>query len=354
MALPGVAEGWQARLVLDRGDVGIWRVAAAPVFPQYPRPEIVGLDDEGSCWVMVSYSGKWTPFRLLQDGKWLGAIAWGELEAAAPGTETYVGGAGGRLFQLRSYHDGALDARRIADFPGLEIHTLVAGDFLPRHPGQELLVLTSPGAMFLVSSRERGGVGGDFEITPLGELPSRIRDAVVLPDGHTVATAARDGAVSLLTFVDGKPQWQLIHRLQEGRGRIALGNQVSGGLPLLYSSADDGRIYRHAHQTDGSWRTTLLYRGPLGPRGLAAGRLAEDPEQEAVAIFGYSGKVELLTPVPGAAEKPWQSRTIFHDRARGHWLITAELHGGNQQDELFLSGYGGRIIMLRHEDRSSS
>ena len=60
------------------------------------------------------------------------------------------------------------------------------------------------------------------------------------------------------------------------------------------------------------------------------------------AIFGYSGKVELLTRVGDR----FTAETLFVDRDKGHWLARAELDGRNETDELLLSGYGSRIVLL--------
>jgi len=68
-----------------------------------------------------------------------------------------------------------------------------------------------------------------------------------------------------------------------------------------------------------------------------------DPEVESVAVFGYSGKVQLLTRGPGDT---WDVETIFEDRDRGHWLSVAELDGRNRTDEILGSGYGGRVFLL--------
>ena len=63
----------------------------------------------------------------------------------------------------------------------------------------------------------------------------------------------------------------------------------------------------------------------------------------ASALFGYSGRVELLTRAPGQA---WQTEVLFVDRDKGHWLCAGEFDGRNNTLEIFASGYGGRIVML--------
>jgi len=93
---------------------------------------------------------------------------------------------------------------------------------------------------------------------------------------------------------------------------------------------------------DDSWSSELIYAGPQGPRGIAVGRFHEDPDLESVAVFGYSARVELLTRGPAG----WELETLFVDRDKGHWLTVAELDGRNGTDELVLSGYGARVVLL--------
>ncbi|MFT6830868.1 MAG: hypothetical protein ACJAZN_001025, partial [Planctomycetota bacterium] len=170
--------GWDASLVLDRGDTGIWTVKAFPVFKQYRGPQVVGLDDAGRCWMMVSYSGKWTPFPTIEEGAWLGALTHGDVDPRVSGPELYTGGKKGNLYQIRTYANAATDHRLIATFPGLELHTIAAVDILPELPGKELLAFTNPGGMFLVTPN---GENGGFKTSELGRFPGRIRDALVLP-----------------------------------------------------------------------------------------------------------------------------------------------------------------------------
>jgi hypothetical protein len=130
-----------------------------------------------------------------------------------------------------------------------------------------------------------------------------------------------------------------------GFGRLALCPGSQPGSTVLYATRDDGVILRLA-QHEGAWERELVYAGPAGPRGIAAGRFDADPGVETIAIFGYSSRVELLSRSgPGA----WRAETIFTDRDRGHWLCAAELDGRNATDELLGSGYGGRVFLLARE-----
>jgi len=341
------AEGWRASLVLDRGEVGIWTVKSFQVFPGYGTPEVVGLDDKGRCWILVHYSGKWTPLSTIEEGEWLGGLDHGDVDPRAPGAELYTGGKKGNLYQVRAYPFGATDHRLIARFPGEEVHTLLAGDFDPRVAGSELLVFTSPGALYRVTP---SGPHGEFEATKLCDTPGRVRDALVLPqrDGEAtarIATVSRSGELALLNIGPDGPVWSVVHAVPVGRGRLSLAPARAGRGNVLYTSQDDGVILRHeelAGAASPAWRSEVIFRGPLGPRGVKAGTFDADPMREQVLVFGYSGAVQMLT----RGEGDWRAETIFVDRAGGHWLDTIEIDSRNATDEILGSGYGGRIVML--------
>lgn len=339
VVLDSESEDWEASLVLENAGVGVWTVKAFPFFSQYATDELFGLDDLGRCWVMVNYSGKWTPFPVLHDGEWLGAIAQGEADPRLEGPEVYVGGAMGRLYQLRAFPDGGLHGKRIADFPGKELHTVVAGEFDPRNATSEVLVLTRPGALYSVTPTAEHG---EWEATELEVLQARVRDAIVIPTQAgkpaSIATSARDGAIRILQFDSNGPQWTVIHQTNQGRGRLAMNSAGN----VLYSTADDGRIFRH-ERTSRGWDTELIHSTSHGPRGLATGRFHPDASRECVVTFGYSGRVELLSRAPQGA---WESELLFVDRDKGHWLCAGEFDGRNETLEIFASGYGGRIVML--------
>lgn len=340
--LEGAAAGWRAALVHDNDGVGIWTCEAIQVFPQYGTPEAIGLDDKGRCWVLVHYSGKWTPMQVVDDGLWLGGLDQADLDPRHPGPELYVGGRLGRLYAVRGHRNGVLDAQFLAETGGLEIHTLLSADWRGR--GEELLVFTRPGRAFLAYYDE----SGDFQLEDLGEMPGRMRDAQVLPargGGPRLASVCRDGALRVCEFVDGVPEWTEVHRLGVGLGRLAIRQDADGAGVVLYSTVDDGRVFRHEEATDGSWSHEAIYRGPMGPRGVAVGRFDPDPEVETVAVFGYSSKVELLR----RGAEGWAVETLFTDRDKGHWLAAGEFDGRNDTDELLFSGYGARMVMLARD-----
>jgi hypothetical protein len=240
-----------------------------------------------------------------------------------------------------AYPQFAVDHRLIAYLPGCEIHTIVAGELDPASDGPELLVLTRPGGLFRVTPT---GPDGRFETKLLCDLPGRVRDALVIEtdDGSppTIACVSRAGWLRLLTMTKDGPRWETVYEAKMGMGRVAQAPLSLGLGVVLYTTRDDGRILRHERAGDGRFSTEVIYEGPLGPRGMAAGRFDADPSVETVATFGYSGRVELLTRGAGG----WTAETLFHDRDKGHWLVAAELDGRNSTDELLSSGYAARIV----------
>ncbi|HEX6885168.1 MAG TPA: hypothetical protein VF530_17470 [Planctomycetota bacterium] len=335
--------GWNATLVLDQGPVGVWTVGVMDVFPQYGCPEIAALDDRGRFHALWSYSGKWTPVTTVHDGKWLGGLSQADVDPRIPGTEVYVGSQNGNVWQVTRQVEAFLDCRLVAQLAGHEVHTLVAGELDPRHPGGELLVFTRPGALFELRPRSDGLDG--FASEHLQDLEGRIRDALILPGGEgaaRIATVGRHGKVETLRIGPDRLEWRTVHEVPMGAGRLALRPPTPGQPLVLYSTCDDGRVYRHEERAPDSWSSELVYAGPQGMRGCCAGRFDADPSVETLAVFGYSKRVELLARHDGH----WTAETLFVDTDKGHWLAAGELDGRNTTDELIASGYSGRIVLL--------
>lgn len=334
--------GWRANLVVDQRTIGVWTVRALQVFQPFACPEIVGLDDAGRLNALWSYSGKWTPVYTVHDGKWLGGLVQADIDPRVDGPELYTGSQTGNLYQVTVHAPTQLDSRLIAQLPGREIHTLVGGQIDPSTSEAELIAFTNPGGMFVL--RARANLDG-FEIVQQHDLPGRIRDALRLPtlagQPPQVATVGRHGRLETLHFEGGEPRWTTIHEAAMGAGRIALKPDSTAAQLVLYTVLDDGRVLRH-ERAGALWRTELVYAGPQGMRGLAAGRFDADPTVETIAVFGYSKEVELLSRRDGA----WRRETIFVDRDKGHWLCTGEFDGRNSTDELVAAGYSGRVVLL--------
>jgi hypothetical protein len=319
-------------------------VASLKVFERLGCPEVVGLDDRGRCIVLTSYSGRWTPIECLSDGKWLGGLAHADLDPDVDGAELYTGGEKGNVYELVPNPNGVIDERLLVSLPGQAVNILVAGDLDASLPGPELLAFTWPDGLHVL---KRTGRGGRYEVARRDPTPERVRDALVLPGAPgevpEVVTASRNGHLSSLRLLADGVSWTTIHAEPMGMGRVAMAPRREGAPLVLYTCLDDGRVLRHERGAGGDWATETAYLGPQGARGLAAGRFHEDPAVESVAVFGYSGRVEILSRPPGGR---WSVETVFRDRDKGHWLATAELDGRNGTQELLAAGYGGRIVLL--------
>ncbi len=329
--------GWHASLMLDNRGTGVWAIRAWSLFAKYGCPQVVGLDDAGRCTILVSYSGKWTPWQTVHDGQWLGAAARANLDASDPSPELYAGGQRGRVYRIDPRPGGAVETRIAFELPGEEVHTLVAGDLDPTADGDELLAFTRAGRVELAT-------GGSEGIThrEILRLPGRVRNAVVLPgaDGPRIVTVSRPGFVREWRLRGGSLTGRVIHRVSMGLGRVT--RRAAPGPIVLYATRDDGVVIRLEETADG-WRAEDIYAGPLGLRGVASGRFHDDPARESIAVFGYGAKVQLVSR---AGDEPWRVETIFHDTHPGHDLIAVELDGRNATTELVGSGYSGRVFLL--------
>ena len=237
-----------------------------------------------------------------------------------------------------------LDNRLIAHIPGRAINILVAADVDPKRKGTELLAFTWPGGLYRV---DPWADGTGFETRLLQDDIGRIRDAEVLPPfpdrPAEVAVVSRNGLLQILTMSDGKPHWDDVYVAEMGKGRLAIAPTREGRPTVVYTTHDDGRILRHERRGPTEWSSEVIFLGPQGPRGIAAGRFDADADVETVAIHGYSHEVELLSRAPGGA---WSAETLYRDVGKGHWLSTAEVEGRNATDELVCSGYSGRVVLL--------
>lgn len=337
--LPGAAAGWQAVLVHDNGDIGTWTVEAADVSDAWGGDEVVALDDVGICWLLVPYSGRWTAMPSVHDGKWLGALAVADLDSTVAGREIYVGGERGNLYQVVPHPQGGFDVRLLHWYAGEEVHTIVAGQFAPNSEEHELLVFTAPGAMDLM----RFDANGAATTERIGELPGRIRDAVVLPAAGQVqtriATVSRTGELELWRL--SRDGWDRFPMPSPGTGLGRLAAWPGGYV--LFAAADDGRVLRY-DLADPHAQPVEIWNGGLGLRGIVVAELDGDSTRPELAVTGYDGKVLMLSQdIDGA----WHETLLFEEPERNHWLDAGELDGRNATRELLFSGYGGRTVMLR-------
>jgi hypothetical protein len=345
---------WTSETILDLGNTGIWCVKPYQIFRQYAEPELLALDDQGRAHVIVSYGGRWTTYTTGADGSWLGVSTQADIDLRIPGPELYSGAESGRIWQLVAHPQGVIDQRLVAQIDGRAIHSLLSGDFDTKRPGVELLAFTEPAELWLLTPRlDRDG----FDTRRLRELSGRIRDAVVLPaePGQALgpAQALLASRAGELLLMSGMDSLTVLDSAPQGVGRVCLAPHSDRSQGVAYFTREDGSLLRLAWSEGRFGAAQRIYAGAKGPRGIAAGRLDPDPARECVAIYGYSGRVELLRrPLAASgeqAEPEWESETLFVDRDKGHWLSAVELDGRNSTDELVCSGYAARVVLLSRQ-----
>lgn len=340
------AKGWQGRLI-HQSDVGVWTVGSLKVFPLNGCPEVFALDDKGRCRILSCYSQRWTSWNTVEDFEWLGAFSEVDLDPKKLGVEMYTGGKRGNLYRIVA-KDGGFDTSLIAKYPGEELHTSVGGDLLRSRPGNELLVFTHLGNVYdiRVDAASETGYSGPRHAV----LGGRVRQAIVLPGDERsdpeIAVVLRSGEISIVRMKADGLDVRAITKEPMGFGRIAMRESIQGAPLVLYACRDDGVVVRLERKGDGSFVREVIFAGPQGPRGIAAGRFDADPAVETVAVFGYSKMVQMLSRKPG---EKWTAETIFEEIDRGHWLHAMEIDGRNSTMELIGSGYSGRVFQLSRD-----
>ncbi|MCA9322485.1 MAG: hypothetical protein KDB53_17210, partial [Planctomycetes bacterium] len=181
VSLPA-ADDWRAYLVHE-SQSGIWTCGTVNLFEAHGCPQIFGLDDQGHCTIVHSYSGKWTPNESCEDDAWLGAYAEVDLDPNQVGPEFYVGGKSGHLYRIRPGPGEVLQSEILLTFPGSELHTFVAGDLDPQRDGQELIAFTRDGEVHRIEPPQR--FGESWTSVRLSDIGGRARQAAVLPSPDT-------------------------------------------------------------------------------------------------------------------------------------------------------------------------
>ena len=343
--LPGAAPSWNAFHLFTSDTWRLHSIGAGHLTHEHDSPQVIVLDEKGRCVILQGDSGKWSSGVAVEDGTPMSAWARGDLDPRIAGPELYVGGRSGNLFRVTSTGRRSYAAELLGCVPEASLSRFVLGEIDPGHPGHEMLALTNNGPVYDVRPGRAPDDG--FTLEQIGDLGTRTRDSLLLPgiDGRPprVAALLQTGEVALLVRTpEGFDRTPLC---QEEMSIARMGRRPprEGEGEVIYVARVDGLILRFAEQEDGTWEREPIYAGPSGPRGLAAGRFAEDPDVETVAVFGYSKKVQLLSR---RDDDPWEVETIFTDTGGGHWLAAAELDGRNVTDELVGGGFSYHVFML--------
>ncbi|MCA8973188.1 MAG: hypothetical protein KDC98_00630 [Planctomycetes bacterium] len=338
--LPTTAEDWRSQTIY-RGDSGVWYARVAQVVDDYAPAEIIAADDRGRFLVLTVYSGNWTAHSCIADGQWLAPSRPADVDPRAPGRELYAAGQAGSIHQVllrpQPFARFTLESREIGHVPGEEFHAVLAADLLPDE-GDELLAFAISGPVYRVRHVGDGG----YAVDHVADVEGRVRDALAtkLPgsDHVTLLGVSRRGDLLAMRLEANGLLWNVVLHEDQGLGRIAASPQPG----VYYVTRDDGVLLRVAFAADGSVVREPILVTDQGLRGVAAGRFFADG-REAVAVYGYNKKVQLVSRPEGGE---WTVEDIYIGTQQGHWLTIGELDGRNGTDELVATGFDGEIVLL--------
>ncbi len=339
---------WEA-VEVWRGDAAFERVKVGRPDASDPRPQIVGVDQGGHV-VLVHWTDGGPPRGevLYTHPSELTGLYVGDVDPSVPGEEIYAGGnvsgeEGGAVTQVVVTPQGPR-ARRVWTGTGY-VHaiTRIPGD-APR-----LLVTTYTGELHVISPVSGEGPWDDRMIFRDPEAGSKdverpkIKDAgfLVDPTGrapHEALVVWKTGR-ALLIDLDRPDSARFVHDEDGGLSRVSPdpdgGAYVTGYKGRVLHFVRDGTGLRveciDQEFTDSGLRGVVQGRFPLPQGGVAP-----------LAIFGFHRLCRALSQREGA----WDATTLFRDVERGHTIEPADLVPGNDADELVLSGYSSRIVVL--------
>lgn len=318
--------------------------------------QIVGVDQAGDV-VHVHYDGGAPRARVVhRHGAELTGLVVADVDASVPGEEIYAGGyaqgdgregTGGVVLQV--VLDGGKTRVRSVFECGAYVHAIECLE--PTTPGEprRLLVGTYAGEVHLVTP-----AAGDAPWTSrllFRDAPSadpeapKIKDIGLLADRsgrapHEALVVMKMGRAVLLD-VERPDAAHLVHEEPGGLARVTPDDE-GGAWVVGYF----GRVMHFVRDGDRFRVEVLDQEGTdSGLRGVVRGRFplpGGDGAIAPLAIFGFHRLCRALVEREGA----WDPVTLFRDSERGHTLIAADLLPGNDSDELVLSGYSKRIIVL--------
>jgi len=340
------AAGWHA-FEIHKSTAGVWYAHVAKVVPFYGADEVLVCDDLGQLSLLSVYSGKWTAHSVTCDGHWLAPSRPADVDPRVEGRELYAAGRSGSIHRItvdpRPFARFELRTVEIGHVAAEEFHTVLAGDLVAEHPGDELWAFAITGPLYELTPRS--DAGDAFDLRRIAVLPGRVRDALLLPvaSGTLVMAVSRSGDLLSLRASNGTVEQEVVTHESSGLGRIARRPRSREDAPeVLYVTRDDGVLLRLQRDATGGWQREVIFAGSQGLRGVAAGNFYADG-REAVAVYGYGKRVQLVSR---SAAGPWQLETIYGSDEQGHWLAVGELDGRNGTDELIATGFQGSVVLL--------
>ncbi|MCG3132934.1 MAG: hypothetical protein HMLKMBBP_00020 [Planctomycetes bacterium] len=350
---------WEPVVVWE-GDSGFETVKVGRPDSSDPDLQIVGVDQAGHM-VHVAFHGGVAPAAavIYENHSEMTGLCIADADPEVPGEEIYAGcyepgqdGVGGNVVQVVKA-GGGWRARRIFD-AGAYVHGIAAVP--PATPGgpvrlvaatyaNELHVLTPHAGGTWTSSLAYGGPRTFADPQPKDPRP-RMKDVVILRDPagrapHEAFAVVAGGDV-VYADLDRPGSAKVVHQEEGGYGRVCV-DEASGAYACGYW----GRVQHFVRDGAGGWKFDVIDEEgkSSGLRGIVTGRFPLPGTRGGdapLALYGFHALCRLLVE----GEAGYDPVTIFRDSGRGHTQIAADLVPGNDADEIVLSGYSKKIVVL--------
>lgn len=346
--MTAMAQEWRAT-TLWMATEGIQGVRFGDADPRRPGVEAVGVTRDGAVGIAGFHDGRIWSDTIYRHGAQMTGLFIADIDPEAPGNEIYIGGGrtakakGGEVIQI-ALIKGQWRARQVWEAPDV-VHVF---DTIPRRTGQRNPILVAPtyaGTVhFLFPTTS--GLWRDSLIFQHVATGADANDLVIkdlrygeLSDQKRTVSFATKGGDLVVVDLDDPTRSGRIYRHSGGIARFTLDPDGS-----IYGSCNDGCLV-HVHRVNGSWRGDTLFRDYQEGRGVVVGRFPFAGQTCPLATFSYSHNCRLFYN-NGIG---WDTRTVFRDIARAHWMVAADVIPGNDADEILLGGYSGRMTLLSRQ-----
>lgn len=331
-------------------------VEVADFDPEHPGLEIISVDRTLKVTESYFLNGSWFSQTIWQSQGQMLTPAVGDLIPSHPGNEIIVVGissgtedepAGGGITTLIYKEGNSWRTETIFQEEYL-IHGATVGDLIPSHPGEEAVVTSFSGGVYLLWYDN-----GSWNSTRIYLDSGKARKAVIddfIPEkeGNEVAIVAKSGNLSVIYREEddwkNSSSWNFTiaaHDPDWGFARIATGDADSIPGKEIYGATDGGTVY-HVWYENGEWQSERIYQDTDSLRGVWVGDVDPSLPGPEVYSFGYSTRLVEIWKEEGQ----WKNREIFRDSARGHEIRISDAVEDIPGPEIYIVGYSRNVTCL--------
>jgi len=239
------------------------------------------------------------------------------------------------------------------------LHGAAIGNLLAENPGDELVVtsFTDKGvANVTVLTNRSAAEGGGWNATVVWQSIGHVRKAMFADidpthPGDELFVVDKSGNLTMI-YQQGsgffsKHLWT--DPGTPGLSRLTIGDADNDGELEILVGGDSNNVGFVERKPSGEWVGKVIFTDVDKIRGVAVGDLDPNHPGNEVASYGYSARLNMLTP---DKNKPgeWKARLLFKDVARGHDLAVGEFDSQHDGVELLMSGFSKNMTMVAQYD----